>query len=128
MTFYFNKLFGNFLRKIIFNLILFFTYFIYINAQSTPAHKRFEYKNSFRVPNLAQRDGTVPFWIITGDAIASSEQLRLAPSMRSRKGIAWNKKQFLYDHFEVETALKITGQGRIGADGLAIWYQLKKIF
>ncbi|KAL7071216.1 hypothetical protein ACQ4LE_009442 [Meloidogyne hapla] len=85
--------------------------------------RRFEYKHSFRTPNLAQRDGTIPFWTIAGDAIASGEQLRLAPSMRSKKGLAWNKRQFLAsDHFELEVVFKVTGQGRIGADGLAIWY------
>uniref|UniRef100_A0A915ELU2 arginyltransferase n=1 Tax=Ditylenchus dipsaci TaxID=166011 RepID=A0A915ELU2_9BILA len=84
---------------------------------------RFEYKHSFRTPNLAQRDGSIPFWVVTGDAIASSEQLRLAPSMRSRKGIAWNKRAMVEsENFEMEIALKVTGQGRIGADGLAIWY------
>ncbi|CAD5205340.1 unnamed protein product [Bursaphelenchus okinawaensis] len=85
-------------------------------------YRRFEYKHSFRAPNLAQRDGTIPFWVVTGDAIASSEQLRLAPSMRSRKGIAWNKRPYTEaENFEVEVAFKITGQ-RIGADGLGIWY------
>ena len=49
--------------------------------------RRFEYKHSFRTPHLAQRDGTIPFWTVTGDAIASGEQLRLAPSMRSKKGL-----------------------------------------
>lgn len=85
-------------------------------------HRKFEYKHSFRAPNLAQRDGTIPFWVVTGDAIASSEQLRLVPSMRSKKGIAWNKRAFTEaESFEVEVALKVTGQ-RIGADGLAVWY------
>jgi mannose-binding lectin 1 len=51
--------------------------------------RRFEYKHSFRTPNLAQRDGSIPFWTIAGDAIASGEQLRLAPSMRSRKGLVF---------------------------------------
>lgn len=89
----------------------------------TPIHRKFEYKHSFRAPSLAQRDGSIPFWTVTGDAIASGEQLRLAPSMRSRKGIAWNKRPMAEsDHFEIDAAFKITGQGRIGADGLAIWY------
>uniref|UniRef100_F1L312 Protein ERGIC-53 n=2 Tax=Ascaris TaxID=6251 RepID=F1L312_ASCSU len=86
-------------------------------------HRRFEYKHSFRAPNLAQRDGSIPFWMVTGDAIASGEQLRLAPSMRSRRGIAWNKRPMIEsENFEIEIAFKITGQGRIGADGLAVWY------
>lgn len=83
--------------------------------------RRFEYKHSFRAPNLAQRDGSIPFWVVTGDAIASNEQLRLAPSIRSRKGIAWNKRPFAADNFEVDFAFKVTGQ-RLGADGLAMWY------
>uniref|UniRef100_A0AC35TUI3 L-type lectin-like domain-containing protein n=1 Tax=Rhabditophanes sp. KR3021 TaxID=114890 RepID=A0AC35TUI3_9BILA len=93
-----------------------------------PNLKKFEYKHSFRAPNLAQQshDGNtparIPFWEITGDAIASSDQLRLAPSIKSRRGIAWNKKPFSSsEFFEVEIALKVTGQ-RVGADGLAIWY------
>lgn len=43
--------------------------------------------------------------------------------MRSRKGIAWNKRAFVEsDNFQVDIALKIGGQGRVGADGLGIWY------
>lgn len=42
--------------------------------------------------------------------------------MRSRKGIAWNKRPMIEsENFELEVAFKVTGQGRIGADGLAIW-------
>ncbi|KHJ86505.1 Legume-like lectin family protein [Oesophagostomum dentatum] len=104
-----------------------------VNGQM-PIFRKFEYKHSFRAPNLAQRDGSIPFWMVSalaaidfiiamsivtpfayefscksalrsgsarelfsrimvsGDAIASGEQLRLAPSMRSRKGIVWNKR------------------------------------
>ncbi|EGT54446.1 hypothetical protein CAEBREN_22656 [Caenorhabditis brenneri] len=94
-----------------------------IRAQNNPVFKKFEYKHSFRAPNLSQRDGSIPFWIVSGDAIASGEQLRLAPSMRSRKGIAWNKRAFVEsENFQVDIALKIGGQGRVGADGLGIWY------
>ncbi|KAF8368125.1 ile-1, partial [Pristionchus pacificus] len=94
-----------------------------IQSQQHNLFRRFEYKHSFRAPNLAQRDGSIPFWTVAGDAIASGEQLRLAPSMRSRKGIAWNKRAMTEsENFELEVSLKITGQGRIGADGLAIWF------
>ncbi|KAI1718702.1 legume-like lectin family domain-containing protein [Ditylenchus destructor] len=98
-------------------------FFCITQGQVLNQFKRFEYKHSFRTPNLAQRDGSIPFWIVSGDAIASSEQLRLAPSMRSRKGVAWNKRPMVEsENWEVDVALKITGQGRIGADGLAVWY------
>lgn len=26
------------------------------------------------------------------------------------------------DHFEIQVAFRVTGQGRIGADGIAVWY------
>lgn len=92
-------------------------------ADSQSLFRRFEYKHSFRAPNLAQRDGSIPFWQISGDAIASGEQLRLAPSMRSRKGVAFNKRPMTEsEYFEIEASFKVTGQGRIGADGLAIWF------
>ncbi|EYB85583.1 hypothetical protein Y032_0295g1650 [Ancylostoma ceylanicum] len=88
-----------------------------------PIFRKFEYKHSFRAPNLAQRDGSIPFWMVSGDAIASGEQLRLAPSMRSRKGIVWNKRPMQEsENFQIDVSLKVTGQGRIGADGMAIWY------
>uniref|UniRef100_A0A0R3RUF0 L-type lectin-like domain-containing protein n=1 Tax=Elaeophora elaphi TaxID=1147741 RepID=A0A0R3RUF0_9BILA len=100
-------------------------------AANGPVQRRFEYKHSFRAPDLALRDGTIPFWTILGDAVASNEQLRLAPSMRSRKGkldvslqgLSWNKRVMAEsDNFDIEVAFRITGQGRIGADGIAIWY------
>lgn len=69
-----------------FLFILLATHFDEIAGQ-LPVHRRFEYKHSFRAPDLAQRDGSIPFWTIAGDAIASNEQLRVAPSMRSRKGL-----------------------------------------
>ncbi|KAI6208270.1 ERGIC-53-like protein [Aphelenchoides besseyi] len=100
-----------------------------LNLQLTAAQapneifRRFLYKHSFRAPNLAQRDGSIPYFVVTGDAIASNEQLRLAPSIRSKKGIAWNKRAFTEsENFELDVAFKVTGQSRIGADGLAIWY------
>jgi hypothetical protein len=38
-----------------------------LNAQQQDnVHKRYEYKHSFRTPKLAQQDGTVAFWEISG--------------------------------------------------------------
>ncbi|VBB27474.1 unnamed protein product [Acanthocheilonema viteae] len=105
------------------SLITIYRLSLLTQAANGPVQRRFEYKHSFRAPDLALRDGTIPFWTVTGDAIASSEQLRLAPSMRSRKGLAWNKRVMAEsDHFEIQVAFRITGQGRIGADGIAVWY------
>ncbi|XP_066143208.1 protein ERGIC-53 [Euwallacea fornicatus] len=89
-------------------------------------HKKFEYKYSFKPPYLAQRDGSVPFWEYGGNAIASSENVRLAPSLKSQKGAIWTKNPLVFEFWEVDVAFRISGRGRIGADGLALWYTQNK--
>ncbi|XP_049545732.1 protein ERGIC-53 [Anopheles darlingi] len=89
-------------------------------------HRRFEYKYSFKPPYLAQKDGTVPFWEYGGHAIASSENVRIAPSLRSQKGAIWTKQKTNFDWWEVEIVFRVSGRGRIGADGLAFWYTAEK--
>jgi Legume-like lectin family len=52
------------------------------------------------------------------DAIASSENVRIAPSLRSQKGAIWTKSQTNFDWWEVDIVFRVSGRGRIGADGL----------
>ncbi|CAJ0931820.1 unnamed protein product [Ranitomeya imitator] len=89
--------------------------------QAAP-QRRFEYKYSFKGPYLVQGDGTVPFWVHTGNAIPSADQIRIAPSLKSQKGSVWTKSASSFENWEVEVTFRVTGRGRIGADGLAIWY------
>uniref|UniRef100_A0A9L0SJ91 Lectin, mannose binding 1 n=1 Tax=Equus caballus TaxID=9796 RepID=A0A9L0SJ91_HORSE len=94
-------------------------------AAGTPAalpHRRFEYKYSFKGPHLVQSDGTVPFWAHAGNAIPSSDQIRITPSLKSQRGSVWTKTKAAFENWEVEVTFRVTGRGRIGADGLAIWY------
>lgn len=37
---------------------------IAVSSQNSALFRRFEYKHSFRAPNLAQRDGSIPFWTV----------------------------------------------------------------
>lgn len=85
-------------------------------------HRKFEYKYSFKPPYLAQRDGSVPFWEYGGNAIASSDNVRVAPSLKSQKGAIWSKSKTTFDWWEVEIVFRVAGRGRLGADGLAFWY------
>ena len=80
--------------------------------------KRFEYKLSFKGPHLMFKDGTIPFWEHGGAAIASNDQIRITPSIRSQKGRVWSKHNMTNDDWEIQVALKINGRGRIGADGM----------
>ncbi|KAG5679093.1 hypothetical protein PVAND_008687 [Polypedilum vanderplanki] len=104
--------------------LILFLYFLSTNANQI--HRRFEYKYSFKPPYLAQKDNTVPFFEVFGNAIASSESIRVAPSLRSQKGSVWTKSKTTFDWWEVDIAFRISGRGRIGADGLAFWYTSEK--
>lgn len=48
--------------------------------------------------------------------------VRVAPSLRSQKGAIWTKSKTNFDWWEIEIVFRVTGRGRIGADGLAFWY------
>ncbi|XP_036833649.1 protein ERGIC-53 isoform X2 [Oncorhynchus mykiss] len=85
-------------------------------------HRRFEYKYSFKGPHLSQTDGIIPFWVHSGNAIPSADQVRITPSLRSQKGSVWAKNTVNFDHWEAEVTFRVSGRGRMGADGLAIWF------
>ncbi|XP_021357046.1 protein ERGIC-53-like [Mizuhopecten yessoensis] len=87
---------------------------------------RFEYKYSFKGPHLVQSDKSVPFWEYFGDSIASDENIRITPSLRSKKGQVWAKNPTTYDMWSVEMVFKVTGRGRVGADGMALWFTEQK--
>lgn len=84
--------------------------------------RRFDYKLSFKGPHLVVMDGSIPFWEYGGHAIASDESVRITPSLRSKKGYIWSKQKKSFENWEIEVTFRVSGRGRIGADGLAIWY------
>lgn len=91
-------------------------------SENPAAHRRFEYKFSFKGPHLSLPNGAVPFWDHYGDAIPGNEEVRLVPSLRSKSGSMWTKYNASFEHWEVQISFRITGRGRSGADGLAVWY------
>ncbi|XP_078541256.1 protein ERGIC-53-like [Lissotriton helveticus] len=91
-------------------------------SETLAAHRRFEYKFSFKGPHLSLPNGDVPFWDHYGDAIPGNEEVRLVPSLRSKSGSMWSKYNASFEHWEVQISFRITGRGRSGADGLAVWY------
>ncbi|NWT06529.1 LMAN1 protein, partial [Mionectes macconnelli] len=56
------------------------------------------------------------------DAIPSADQIRITTSLKSQKGSVWTKNKSTFEFWEVEVTFRVTGRGRIGADGLAIWF------
>ncbi|XP_078052978.1 lectin, mannose binding protein ergic53 [Augochlora pura] len=107
-------------------LLIFHVFLVINTVLGDIPHRKFEYKYSFKPPYLAQKDGSVPFWEYGGNAIASAENVRVAPSLRSQKGAIWIKQPVNFDWWEVELIFRVAGRGRIGADGLAFWYTSSK--
>ncbi|KAJ3604920.1 hypothetical protein NHX12_026971 [Muraenolepis orangiensis] len=86
-------------------------------------HRRFEYKYSFKGPHLSHPDGSsIPFWLHSGNAIPSADQVRITPSLRSQKGSVWTKNMVQFDSWEALVTFRVSGRGRMGADGLAVWF------
>ncbi|XP_034849525.1 LOW QUALITY PROTEIN: protein ERGIC-53-like [Mirounga leonina] len=89
---------------------------------ASPPQRRFEYKLSFKGPRLALPGAGIPFWSHHGDAILGLEEVRLAPSMQNRSGAVWSRVPVLFSAWEVEVQMRVTGPGRRGAQGVAVWY------
>ncbi|KAM7337516.1 hypothetical protein ACRRTK_003635 [Alexandromys fortis] len=95
---------------------------LYSAERSHPPQRRFEYKLSFKGPRLAVPGTGIPFWSHHGDAIPGLEEVRLAPSMKNRSGAVWSKISVSFPDWEVEMQMRVTGPGRWGALGMAMWY------
>lgn len=52
------------------------------------------------------------------DAIPSADQVRITPSLRSQRGTVWTKNKVNFEHWEAEVTFRVSGRGRMGADGL----------
>lgn len=46
--------------------------------------------------------------------------------MRSQKGAVWTKEKTNFDWWEIDVSFRVSGRGRVGADGLAIWFTTEK--
>ncbi|KAM8973180.1 protein ERGIC-53-like [Pelodytes ibericus] len=101
-------------------LLSLFPSFLY--SQDEPAHRRFEYKYSFKGPHVTLPDGTVPFWEFYGDAISGPDEIRLVPSLKNQKGSVWTLQNASFPDWEINVSLRIMGRGQLGAEGLAVWY------
>lgn len=64
--------------------------------------------------------GFFPF----SDAIPSADQIRITPSLKSQRGSVWTKNKSVFENWEVEVTFRVTGRGRIGADGLVYEFDL----
>ncbi|XP_011603148.2 lectin, mannose-binding 2-like a isoform X2 [Takifugu rubripes] len=68
-------------------------------------------------------------WELMGDAMVTTEQVRLTPDMQSRQGAVWSRIPCHLKDWEMQVHFKIHGQGKknLNGDGLAIWYSKERM-
>lgn len=64
----------------------------------------------------------IPHWELGGDAVVTSDYLRLTPNLASRFGYAWNGVPNEHRNFEAILTFNIRSRSSPGADGMALWY------
>ena len=55
---------------------------------------------------------------LSSGCIPSDEQVRVCPSIKSRRGFIWSKTSFSSKHWMIDVSLRVTGRLKTGADGL----------
>ncbi|KAM3600485.1 uncharacterized protein V6R79_024216 [Siganus canaliculatus] len=63
-------------------------------------------------------------WELMGDAMVTTDHVRLTPDMQSRQGAVWSRTPCHLKDWEMQVHFKIHGQGKknLNGDGLALWY------
>ncbi|XP_029024472.1 lectin, mannose-binding 2-like a isoform X1 [Betta splendens] len=68
-------------------------------------------------------------WELMGDAMVTTDQVRLTPEMQSRQGAVWSRIPCHLKDWEMQVHFKVHGQGKknLNGDGLAIWYTKERM-
>ena len=72
----------------------------------------------FNLPLLVEEPLLI---LLTGDAFANEDFVRLTPDRQSKTGGVWNSQPMLWKNWEVMVQFNVNGVGQVGADGLAWW-------
>ncbi|KAH3756672.1 Protein ERGIC-53 [Pelomyxa schiedti] len=76
---------------------------------------------SFAKPFL-RGHGAIQYWSFGGTTVVTDDYIRLTPASPSRAGFIWTISRVNLEDWEVILEFKISGGGRLGADGFAFWY------
>uniref|UniRef100_A0A8C2CKF7 Lectin, mannose-binding 2-like a n=1 Tax=Cyprinus carpio TaxID=7962 RepID=A0A8C2CKF7_CYPCA len=68
-------------------------------------------------------------WEQMGDALVTSDHVRLTPDQQSKQGAIWSRIPCHLRDWELQVHFKIHGQGKknLNGDGLAIWYTKERM-
>ncbi|XP_016410548.1 lectin, mannose-binding 2-like a [Sinocyclocheilus rhinocerous] len=68
-------------------------------------------------------------WELMGDALVTTDYVRLTPDQQSKQGALWSRLPCHLRDWELQVHFKIHGQGKknLNGDGLAIWYTKERM-
>uniref|UniRef100_A0A8C7YVW1 Lectin, mannose-binding 2-like a n=1 Tax=Oryzias sinensis TaxID=183150 RepID=A0A8C7YVW1_9TELE len=68
-------------------------------------------------------------WELMGDAMVTTDYIRLTPDSQSRQGAVWSRIPCNLKDWEMQVHFKIHGQGKknLNGDGLAIWFTKERM-
>uniref|UniRef100_A0A4W5M2N8 Lectin, mannose-binding 2-like b n=1 Tax=Hucho hucho TaxID=62062 RepID=A0A4W5M2N8_9TELE len=68
-------------------------------------------------------------WDLMGNAIITTEHVRLTPDLQSRQGAVWSRIPCYLRDWELQVHFKIHGQGKknLNGDGMALWYTKERM-
>ncbi|KAF7688570.1 lectin, mannose-binding 2-like a [Silurus meridionalis] len=68
-------------------------------------------------------------WELMGDAMVTTDQVRLTPDLQSKQGAVWSRMPCHLKDWELQVHFKIHGQGKknLNGDGMAIWYTKERV-
>lgn len=68
-------------------------------------------------------------WDLMGNAMITTEHVRLTPDLQSRQGAVWSRIPCYLRDWELQVHFKIHGQGKknLNGDGLALWFTKERM-
>ncbi|KAH1177314.1 hypothetical protein KIL84_011016 [Mauremys mutica] len=91
-------------------------------AEQTEEHLKREH--SLTKPYQGVGSSSSSLWDLMGNAMVTTQYVRLTPDMQSKQGAVWNRVPCYLRDWEMQVHFKIHGQGKknLNGDGFAIWY------
>ncbi|XP_047228790.1 lectin, mannose-binding 2-like a isoform X2 [Girardinichthys multiradiatus] len=121
-------------NRMIFKLHFMFTFLLLFVSLcfSDDDHEMEEFlKREFSLSKPYQGVGSLgsSHWELMGDAMVTTDQVRLTPDMQSRQGAVWSRIPCQLKDWEMQVHFKVHGQGKknLNGDGLAIWYTKERM-
>ncbi|XP_020330152.1 lectin, mannose-binding 2-like b isoform X1 [Oncorhynchus nerka] len=69
------------------------------------------------------------YWDLMGNAMITTEHVRLTPDLQSRQGAVWSRVPCFLRDWELQVHFKIHGHGKknLNGDGMALWYTKERM-